>query len=310
MDGRVRAILIAGPTASGKSALALALARRHGGVVINADSMQVYRDLHLLTARPAPDEAAQAPHRLYGSVDGALNFSVGHYLAAAGAALAQAWEADRLPIVVGGTGLYFMGLTEGLSEIPPVPDAIRAAVRAEAEGRETPELHAALAARDPDGAARLDPNDRLRVLRALEVLTATGRPIAAFQAARRPGPLTGLPCLKLFLTPDREVLRARIDARFLAMMAAGALAEVEALADRGLDPMLPVMRAHGVPGLIAHLRGTLSYDEAVARGQADTRRYAKRQVTWFRHQAGTDWTWLTQEAAMAAAATGAWGEPG
>ncbi|KMO33709.1 tRNA delta(2)-isopentenylpyrophosphate transferase, partial [Methylobacterium tarhaniae] len=293
MNGRVRAILIAGPTASGKSALALALARRHGGVVINADSMQVYRDLHRLTARPSPEEEAQAPHRLYGTVDGAVNFSVGHYLAEAGTVLREAWDAGRLPIVVGGTGLYFMGLIEGLSEIPAVPDDVRAALRAEAEARETPDLHAALALKDPEGAARLDPNDRLRVLRALEVLAATGRPIAAFRAARRPGPLTGLACAKIFLTPDREVLRARIDARFLAMMAAGALDEVRALADRGLDPMLPVMRAHGVPGLISYLRGTLSYDEAVARGQADTRRYAKRQVTWFRHQAGTEWAWLT-----------------
>ncbi|KMO18554.1 tRNA (adenosine(37)-N6)-dimethylallyltransferase MiaA [Methylobacterium platani] len=310
MDGRVRAILIAGPTASGKSALALALARRHGGVVINADSMQVYRDLHRLTARPSAEEAAQAPHRLYGTVDGAVNFSVGHYLAEAGGALREAWEAGRLPIVVGGTGLYFMGLTEGLSAIPPVPDAVRAAVRAEAEGCETSDLHAALARRDPDGAARLDPNDRLRVLRALEVLSATGRPIAAFQAARRPGPLTGLPCTKLFLTPDRDALRARIDARFLAMMAAGALDEVRALADRGLDPMLPVMRAHGVPGLVAHLRGEVPYDEAVARGQADTRRYAKRQVTWFRHQAGADWRWLAPEAAMAGVDAGTWDDPG
>ncbi|MFH6784577.1 MULTISPECIES: tRNA (adenosine(37)-N6)-dimethylallyltransferase MiaA [Methylobacterium] len=306
MDGRVRAILIAGPTASGKSALALALARRHGGVVINADSMQVYRDLHRLTARPSAEEELLAPHRLYGTIDGAVNFSVGHYLTEAGAALRAAWAADRLPIVVGGTGLYFMGLTEGLSEIPPVPDAVRAEVRARAEGSETPDLHAALAGRDPDGAARLDPNDRLRVLRALEVLEATGRPIAAFQAARRPGPLTGRSCAKLFLTPDREVLRARIDARFLAMMAAGALDEVRALAARDLDPMLPVMRAHGVPGLIAHLRGALSYDEAVARGQADTRRYAKRQVTWFRHQAGADWTWVAPDAAMAGVETGMW----
>ncbi|AWN45978.1 tRNA (adenosine(37)-N6)-dimethylallyltransferase MiaA [Methylobacterium terrae] len=309
MDGRVRAILIAGPTASGKSALALALARRHGGTVINADSMQVYRDLRLLTARPAPDEEARAPHRLYGTVDGAVNFSVGHYLAEAGAALREAWAAGSLPIVVGGTGLYFTGLTEGLSEIPPVSEAVRAEVRAEAEGRATPDLHAALAGRDPEGAARLDPNDRLRVLRALEVLAATGRPIAAFHAARRPGPLTGLPCTRLFLTPDRETLRARIDARFLAMMAAGALDEVRALAARGLDPMLPVMRAHGVPGLIAHLRGALSGDEAVARGQADTRRYAKRQVTWFRHQAGPDWTWVTPEAAMAGVAAGLWDRP-
>ncbi|AWN51186.1 tRNA (adenosine(37)-N6)-dimethylallyltransferase MiaA [Methylobacterium sp. 17Sr1-1] len=306
MDGRVRAILIAGPTASGKSALALALARRHGGVVINADSMQVYRDLHRLTARPAPEEEMQAPHRLYGTVDGAVNFSVGHYLAEAGRVLAEAWAAGRLPIVVGGTGLYFMGLTDGLSEIPPVPDDIRAAIRADAEGRDTPDLHAALARRDPDGAARLDPNDRLRVLRALEVLTATGRPIATYHHARRPGPIAGLACRKLFLTPDREVLRARIDARFLAMMAAGALDEVRALAARDLDPMLPVMRAHGVPGLIAHLRGTLSYDEAVARGQADTRRYAKRQVTWFRHQAGAEWEWLTPGAAMAGVEAGMW----
>jgi tRNA dimethylallyltransferase len=268
--------------------------------------MQVYRDLHLLTARPSADEAAQAPHRLYGTVDGAVNFSVGHYLAGAGALLHEAWAAGRLPIVVGGTGLYFMGLTEGLSEIPPVPDAVRAEVRAWAEGRETPDLHAALGGRDPDGAARLDRNDRLRVLRALEVLAATGRPIAAFQAARRPGPLTGVPCRKLFLTPDRDVLRARIDARYLAMMAAGALDEVRRLAARDLDPMLPVMRAHGVPGLIAHLRGDLSYDEAVARGQADTRRYAKRQVTWFRHQAGADWTWVTPEAAMAKVEAGMW----
>ncbi|TGD91669.1 tRNA (adenosine(37)-N6)-dimethylallyltransferase MiaA [Methylobacterium nonmethylotrophicum] len=301
MDGRVRAILIAGPTASGKSALALALARRHDGVVINADSMQVYRDLRRLTARPSPEEEAEAPHRLYGTVDGAVNFSVGHYLAEAATALRETWAAGRLPIVVGGTGLYFMGLTEGLSEIPPVPEAVRAEIRAGAEGRGTPDLHAALARRDPDGAARLDPNDRLRVLRALEVLAATGRPIAAFQAARRPGPLTGLPCRKLFLAPDREALRARIDARFLAMMAAGALDEVRALAGRHLDSMLPVMRAHGVPGLIAHLHGTLSYEEAVARGQADTRRYAKRQVTWFRHQAGAEWAWLTPEAAMAEA---------
>ncbi|GJD66389.1 tRNA (adenosine(37)-N6)-dimethylallyltransferase MiaA [Methylobacterium frigidaeris] len=309
MDGRVRAILIAGPTASGKSALALTLARRHGGVVINADSMQVYRDLHRLTARPSPEEEAQAPHRLYGTVDGAVNFSVGHYLAEAGSALREAWEAGRLPIVVGGTGLYFMGLAQGLSEIPPVPDSVRAKVRAGAEGRDTPELHAALARRDPDSAARLDPNDRLRVLRALEVLAATGQPITAFQAARRPGPLTGVPCAKLFLTPDREVLRARIDARFLAMMAAGALDEVRALAARDLDPMLPVMRAHGVPGLIAYLRGALSYDEAVARGQADTRRYAKRQVTWFRHQAGADWAWLTPEAATAEVEAGMWDGP-
>ncbi|RVU17844.1 tRNA (adenosine(37)-N6)-dimethylallyltransferase MiaA [Methylobacterium oryzihabitans] len=298
MVGGVRAILIAGPTASGKSALALALARARGGVVVNADSMQVYRDLRVLSARPNPEEEAQVPHRLYGHVDGAVNFSVGHYLADAAAVLVECWEAGRLPIVVGGTGLYFHALTEGLSEIPPVPDAVRAAVRAGAEGRETPDLHRDLAGRDPEGAARLDPHDRLRVLRALEVLAATGRPLAAFHGRRRPGPLAGLPCEKLFLTPDRAALRARIDARFAAMMAAGALDEVAALRARRLDPLLPVMRAHGVPGLIAHLDGTATRDEAVARGQADTRRYAKRQVTWFRHQAGAEWRWVSPEAAV------------
>ncbi|WP_298966211.1 tRNA (adenosine(37)-N6)-dimethylallyltransferase MiaA, partial [uncultured Methylobacterium sp.] len=295
MVGGDRAILIAGPTASGKSALALALARARGGVVVNADSMQVYRDLRALSARPNPEEEAQAPHRLYGHVDGAVNFSVGHYLADAAAVLAECWETGRLPIVVGGTGLYFHALTEGLSEIPPVPDAVRAAVRAGAEGRDTPDLHRELAGRDPEGAARLDPHDRLRVLRALEVLAATGRPLAAFHGRRRPGPLAGLTCEKLFLTPDRAALRARIDARFVAMMAAGALDEVAALRARRLDPLLPVMRAHGVPGLIAHLDGTATRDEAVARGQADTRRYAKRQVTWFRHQAGAEWRWVSPE---------------
>ncbi|MGY2052558.1 tRNA (adenosine(37)-N6)-dimethylallyltransferase MiaA [Methylobacterium sp. JK268] len=293
-----RAILIAGPTASGKSALALALAHARNGVVINADSMQVYADLRVLTARPSPAEEAQAPHRLYGTVDGAVNFSVGHYLAVAGAVLGTAWAEGRLPILVGGTGLYFKGLLEGLSEIPPVPEDVRAAVRAAAEGRDSAALHADLAARDPEGAARLRPSDRLRILRALEVLAATGRPLASFHGERRPGPLAEAACEKIFLVPDRAALRARIDARFVAMMGEGALDEVARLRARRLDPMLPVMRAHGVPALIAHLDGTLSREEAVARGQADTRAYAKRQVTWFRHQAGQGWRWLAPEAAL------------
>ncbi|WP_407519900.1 tRNA (adenosine(37)-N6)-dimethylallyltransferase MiaA [Methylobacterium oryzisoli] len=300
MVGR-QAILIAGPTASGKSALALALARARGGVVINADSMQVYRDLRRLTARPSEAEEAEAPHRLYGHVDGAVNFSVGHYLADAAAVLDETWAAGRLPVLVGGTGLYVKAMLEGLSEIPAVPEAVRAAVRAQAEARGTAALHAELALRDPEGAARIAPGDRLRVLRALEVLAATGRPLAAFQGTRRPGPLAGAACEKLFLVPDRAVLRARIDARFLAMMEAGALDEVRALRARRLDPMLPVMRAHGVPGLIAHLDGAVTREEAVARGQADTRRYAKRQVTWFRHQVGGDWRWLAPEEAAALA---------
>ena len=280
---RVEAILIAGPTTSGKSALALRLARERGGVVINADSMQVYGDLRILSARPSPEDEAAAPHRLYGHVDGAVNYSVGRYVADATRLLADLPD-GTIPIFCGGTGLYFKALTEGLSDLPPVPPEIRERVRGEAEGRETPDLHSDLARRDPDTAARLRPSDRQRILRALEILAATGRPIGAFQGARIPGPLADRPWRGLFVMADRDVLRARIDARFEAMLGAGALEEVRALAARRLDPALPLMRAHGVPGLLAHLRGEMPLDEAVAKGKADTRAYAKRQVTWFRHQ--------------------------
>ena len=213
---RPRAVLIAGPTASGKSALALDLARAHGGAVVNVDSMQVYRDLRVLSARPSPAEEAEAPHHLYGDVDGAENHSVGRYLARAAPLLAALLAAGRLPILVGGTGLYFAALLRGLSAVPPVPDAVRAGVRAEAEGVPTPDLHARLAARDPAGAAALAPGDRLRVLRALEVLAATGHPLAAFRGRRGPAPLAGIATLALFLDPPREALRARIDRRFAA----------------------------------------------------------------------------------------------
>lgn len=276
------ALLIAGPTASGKSRLAVEIARETGGTVVNADAMQVYRDLRIVTARPGPDDEAAAPHRLFGHVDGAVNFSVGRYLDDASALLGTLGAS--LPIVVGGTGLYLRALRDGLSEIPPVPDAIRARVRAEAEGVASPDLHAALARRDPEDAARLRPTDRQRILRALEVLAATGRPLAAFQGTRSPGPLAGRRCLAVFLAPDREALREAIDRRFERMTEAGALDEVLALAARALDPALPVMRAHGVPGLLGHLAGGVTLAEAVARGQADTRAYAKRQFTWFRHQ--------------------------
>jgi tRNA dimethylallyltransferase len=302
MAERVEAVLIAGPTASGKSALALGLARSFGGTVINADSMQVYRDLRVLTARPTPVEEASAPHRLYGEIDGAMNYSVGRYVEDAGRALAEERAAGRLPIVIGGTGLYFKALLEGLSAIPPVSDEVRTALRRETEALTSPELHARLAARDPDAAAALRPGDRLRVLRALEVLGATGRSILSFHGSRQPGPLAGAACIKVFLAAEREALRRRIDARFERMIGEGALEEVRALADRGLDPMLPIMRAHGVPGLVAHLKGRSTLDEAIVRGQADTRRYAKRQATWFRHQAGPDWLWLGPEDAHAAVA--------
>jgi tRNA dimethylallyltransferase len=286
-----RTILIAGPTASGKSALALALARGAGGTIVNADSMQVYRDLRILTARPTPEEESQAPHRLYGHVDGAVNYSVGRYLEDAARSIEEAGAARERLIVVGGTGLYFKALLEGLSPVPRVPQAIRDAVRSESEGRPATALHAELTARDPDTARGLAPTDRLRILRALEVLAATGQPLAAFRGRKQPGPLAGVDPVKIFLAPDRVLLRERIDRRFETMIAQGALEEARALGQRGLDPALPVMRAHGVPALLAHLRGELSLAEAIAVGQADTRRYAKRQFTWFRHQM-PDWTWL------------------
>ncbi|WP_276199185.1 tRNA (adenosine(37)-N6)-dimethylallyltransferase MiaA [Chelatococcus sp. XZ-Ab1] len=292
----MRAVLIAGPTASGKSALALALAQEHGGIVVNADSMQVYGDLRTITARPSAAEEAMVPHRLYGHVDGAVNYSVGRYLADAATVLAEAEAKGRLPIFVGGTGLYFKALCEGLSEIPPVPDEVRAAVRAAADGRGTPLLYADLAARDPITAARLNPTDRLRILRAMEVFAATGQPIASFHGRRSRPLLAGWRLHKCFLAPERAALFARIDSRFAAMMAAGALEEVRALAARGLDPALPVMRAHGVPWLIRHIRGEIDLAEAIEKAQADTRHYAKRQFTWVRHQL-PDFSWLAPEAA-------------
>jgi tRNA dimethylallyltransferase len=296
-DHRIGAILIAGTTASGKSALGIKLAQALDGVVINADSMQVYRDLRVITARPAPEDEALAPHRLYGHVDAAVNFSVGRYVADAVAVLKELRERGQVPIFVGGTGLYFKALTEGLSEMPPVPQEVREAVRQESEGVETPELHRLLAERDPETAWTLRPSDRLRVQRALEVFTATGRPLLSFHGARQPGPLADEPVIKFFLSPERDELRRRIDARFRAMIGQGALEEVVALAGRGLDPMLPAMRAHGVPGLMAYLRHESGLDDAILKGQGDTRRYAKRQFTWFRHQL-PDWTWVSPEAAF------------
>ena len=296
-----RALLIAGPTASGKSAVALALARRFGATIVNADSMQVYRDLRLLTARPSEADEALAPHVLFGVVDGAVNHSVGLWLAEAREAAAHAFAEGRPVLYVGGTGLYFRALTEGLSNIPEVPATIRARIRAEAEGRPTPDLHAKLAKTDSETASRLRPSDRQRVLRALEVFAAAGRPLAAFQGAR------GAPFLRsgewagIFLAPERAALRAAIDARFDAMLAAGALDEVAALAARRLDPALPVMRAHGVPHLIAHLAGRLPLEEAAARGKLDTRQYAKRQFTWARHQM-TGFEWVAPDEAERAGA--------
>ncbi len=293
-----QAILIAGPTASGKSALAVAVAERFSGTIVNADSMQVYRDLRIITARPGAAEEARVPHHLYGHVDAAVNYSVGRWCQDARAALEQAQAAGRLPVLTGGTGLYFKALTQGLSAVPPTPPEIRAAVRARCEAQGVTALHAELLRRDPAMAVRLRPGDRMRIARALEVLEATGRSLADWHRDGMPAILDPDHALKIFLAPERAELHRRIDARFDAMLAAGALEEVRALAARGLDPMLPAMKAHGVPWLVRHLAGEITLAEATDGGKRDTRRYTKRQVTWFRHQM-PGWIFVPPDAAMA-----------
>jgi len=291
-----KAVLIAGPTASGKSALALELAQNRGGVVINADSMQVYRDLRVLTARPTKVEEATVSHLLYGHVDAAVNFSAGAFVADVAKALAETRAQGRLPILVGGTGLYFKALTQGLSAVPPIPAEIRERVRARLERDGVEALYCELARRDPLSAERLKPRDRTRIARALEVVEVTGRSISDWHREGLPPLLPPRNFHALFLACSRETLYGRIDARFDAMLKAGALDEVEQLAARGLDPLLPAMKAHGVPPLIRHLKGEITLDQAAAIGRADTRHYAKRQFTWFRHQL-PGFEWVMQEAA-------------
>ena len=281
---KARIILIAGPTASGKSALALRLAEKHSGTIINADSMQVYRDLRIITARPTPEEERRAPHVLYGHIDAAENFSAGRWCVEAAAALATAAGETRTVIVVGGTGLYFNALTRGLAAVPPIPADIRATVRSRLKTEGVAALHAELRQRDPAMAARLMPGDRSRISRALEVILATGRSLAAWHEEGMPAGLDASRAAKIFLMPDRDELFRRIDARFEAMIAAGAIEEVRALAARHLDPDLPAMKAHGVPWLIRHLKGELTLAEAIEGSQRDTRQYTKRQATWFRNQ--------------------------
>lgn len=292
-------ILIAGPTASGKSALALELAAALGGTIINADSMQVYRDLRIITARPAPEEEASAPHRLYGHVDAAENYSVGRWRVDAAEALAAAKQESLPAILVGGTGLYFNTLTRGLAAVPPIPAAIRDAVRARLASEGVAALHAELSARDAAGAARLMPGDRARVTRALEVVLATGRPLLDWHEDNTPASVDLARAAKIFLMPDREELFRRIDARFDAMIAAGALDEVSVLATRNLDPNLPAMKAHGVPWLIRHLRREIALAEAVEHAKLETRQYTKRQATWFRNQL-PEFEWAEPRSAHAA----------
>jgi tRNA dimethylallyltransferase len=277
-------ILIAGPTASGKSALALALARRFGGAVINADSQQVYRDWRILSARPTPADEAQAPHFLYGHVALDARYSVGAWLREITDVLAQCRARALTPIITGGTGLYFKALTQGLAPIPPIPSGIRAEGEAQLEYLGLARFAAQLAEHDPETAASLDRANPVRLLRAWEVLRTTGTGLAEWR--RRTGPpLLPLDQTTAFtLTPPRDWLHARCGTRFDAMLEQGVLDEVTRVMALGLDPTLPGMKAVGAPELMAHLTGDLSLAEAATRAKTATRRYAKRQLTWARNQ--------------------------
>jgi tRNA dimethylallyltransferase len=284
-------LVVAGPTASGKSALAAAIAEAFGGTVINADSMQVYRELPVLTAQPSAADRARAPHVLYGVLPAAERCTAGRWRAMALDAIAAARAQGRLPVVTGGTGLYLKALMEGLAQIPDVPPRVREETAALHERLGAERFHAALAARDPTAAARLAPGDTQRVRRAYEVFAATGRSILSYQAETA---TDGDAFVTMLLMPPRAVLNAACDARCRAMIAAGALAEVRALLAQNLSPDLPAMKALGVRELARHLRGELDMDEAVALLQQATRRYAKRQYTWFRHQMPGAQVWDAQ----------------
>ncbi len=296
-DDRPPMVVITGPTAGGKSGLALALAEAFDGVVINADSMQVYRELRILTARPGADALARAPHRLYGVLPGREPCSAGRWREMALDEIAAARSEGRLPLVVGGTGLYLRALAEGLAPVPSVPEAVREAARARHADLGGAAFHAELAARDPVMAARLEPGDSQRLIRAWEVLEATGRSLADWQARSGDGPdgaPDGTPAaaptriLRLVCLPPRPALYAACDARLRAMVENGALEEVRRLRALGLDPRLPVMKALGVRELGRHLDGASSLDDAIAQAQQATRNYAKRQMTWLRTQTPPD----------------------
>lgn len=277
--------LIAGPTASGKSAIALALAERTGGIVINADASQVYADLGVLSARPSPEEMARADHRLFGTMDGAHACSAAHWAQLARQEIAAAHAAGRLPILVGGTGMYIGTLLNGIAPIPDIEADIRAAVRA----MPVSETYAALLKEDPDSAARLAPADTTRIARALEVMRSTGRSILWWRQQKEGGIGDRISLTPLVLLPPRDWLFARCDARFELMLEQGAVEEVKALLARNLNPELPVMRAIGVREIGRWLAGEIDRDSMIAQGQLATRQYAKRQYTWFSNQPPADW---------------------
>lgn len=283
------AILIAGPTASGKSALALKLAARTGGVIVNTDSMQVYSVLDVLTARPQKDELSQAPHLLYGHVDPREAYSTGRYMRSVQTLQEKGAFAGRPAIFVGGTGLYFRALTQGLSNIPEIPAGIREKWRQAARDEGAGALHRLLAGRDPVAAAAIHASDAQRIVRALEVEEASGKPISYWQQMAGP-PVVDVASARLYvIEPDREALAERISCRFDVMLEHGAMAEARALARLNLDPALPAMKAIGARELIAADRGEISLDEAAELSKTASRQYAKRQMTWFRNQLGPQW---------------------
>jgi tRNA dimethylallyltransferase len=282
--------LIAGPTASGKSALALALAERQDGVIINADSAQIYRDLRIISARPSPEEEARAPHRLYGTRDGAEACSAADWAAEAKAAIEEARRSGKLPILVGGTGLYLRTLLEGIAPVPPIDPAIREAVRTLAVS----DAYAALEREDSEAAARLRPTDATRVARALEVVRSTGRPLAEWQQRRAGGISDEVRLIPLILLPPRDWLYQRCDRRFEEMMSEEGLDEVRSLLARNLPGSLPVMRAIGVAEIAGFIRGELSREQALEAGRTATRQYAKRQYTWFSRQPPPQWPRFTE----------------
>lgn len=280
------AILIAGPTASGKSAVAMRLAERVGGAIVNADAMQVYREIPILSARPTAEDEARVPHYLYGFVGAHDPFSVGRWAEAVGPVLNEVRQRGLVPIVTGGTGLYFAALLNGLSPIPEIHASIRVEARTKHAELGNERFHALLAERDPVMAARLNPGDSQRMVRAWEVIEATGQSLDEWQKLKGKPVLTG-DIARFVLKPNRDWLRGRIQVRFDAMVRDGALDELRTLGP--LDPDLPAARALGVPQLMAHLRGEVSLADAVERAVTETRQYAKRQMTWFRHQM-PDWT--------------------